>query len=513
MATAPSPLQPPPATNSSPPPFKTNTQSPNPHGAPASVAPSSTAAAAPPPTMSSGPSHMVLCVRAVIGELRACGHLAGLEIPEAELTEAGAPALFDGVLATFLAEARVPGALPSLPMPVVLGEDNPVDLLRLYVAVRSRGGFAAVTSWAVIAEAVGLEPVADAALRLVYAKYMSLLEQTIGKPEKQAEVAGCSRNAVHRSNAKKDKFLSPHKDHASAGSAHLKRKREGLVQMLNWVRLRAKCPGEHLIVGQNPDRQFSLALMLRRHMFANFDCSKLPYGTTSPQSGLTNEEQTQYNGWDDQSCAGGNSDKILHARARRSGIADVPVWTGKTTVPYDEPHVLRFLGQPLLPPESNEGLDADTIGKGRPDKCSCQLPGSVACVRFHVTEKRIKLKHELGSAFYAMGFDCVGEDAALTWRKDEEKKFNAVIQNNLPSSKYRFFEEVFAAMGSKGRKGLVSYYHNVFQVRRRAYQNRLTPNDVDSDDDSLEPGFLHLRQGGGQGNSMSASSFGTQRGS
>ena len=279
MATAPSPRPPPPATNSSAPPFKTNTQSPNPHGAPAPGSPSPTAAAPPPPTMSSGPSHMVLCVRAVIGELRACGHLAGLEIPEAEVTEAGAPALFDGVLSTFLAEARVPGAL----MPVVLGDDSPVDLLRLYVAVRSRGGFAAVTSWAVVAEAVGLEPAADAALRLVYAKYMSLLEQTIGKPEKQAEVAGSSRSAAHRSNAKKDKFLSPHKDHANAGSAHLKRKRDGLVQMLNSIRLLAKCPGEHQIVGQNPGSQFSLALMLRRHMFANFNCSKLPYGTTSPQ--------------------------------------------------------------------------------------------------------------------------------------------------------------------------------------------------------------------------------------
>jgi hypothetical protein len=226
---------------------------------------------------------LVVCLRAVIGELRACGHLAGLEIPDAELTEAGAPALFHSVVATFLAEARVPGALPSLPLPLVLGDDSPVDLLRLYFAVRCRGGFAAVTSWAVVAEAIGLEPAADAALRLVYAKYLSLLEQTIAKPEKQAEVAGSSRNTAHRSKNAKDKFLSPHKDHGSAGSAHLKRKREGLVQMLNWVRLLAKSPGEHRIGGRNTGSQFSLALMLRRQMFANLNCSKLPYGTTSPQ--------------------------------------------------------------------------------------------------------------------------------------------------------------------------------------------------------------------------------------
>ncbi|XP_037461207.1 AT-rich interactive domain-containing protein 1-like [Triticum dicoccoides] len=512
MATPPSPPPPPPATNSSAPPFKTNTPSPNPHGAPAARAPSSPAAATPPPPMSSGPSHLVLCVRDVIGKLRARGHLSGLEIPDDELTEAGAPALFETVLAAFLAEGRVSAGLPLLPKPLVLGKGGLVDMLPLYLAVRSRGGFAAVTSWAAIAEAVGLEPAADAPIKLVYAKHLWLLEQSIGKPERQDEVAGSSSNAAHRSNAKKDKFLSSHKDHASAGSAHLKRKREVPLQMLNWVRLVAKNPGEHG-AGQNHGSQLSSTLMFRRLMFENIDCSKLPYSTTSPQSGLTNEEQPQYDGWDDRLCAGGHSDRILHARTRLSGLADVPDWTGKPSLPYDEPHVLRFLGEPLLPAPSNESLDADAIGKGRPDNCNCQIPGSVACVRFHVTEKRIKLKRELGSAFYAMGFDRIGEDAALTWRRDEEKKFNAVIQNNLPSSKYRFMEEVFAAMGSKGRKDIVSYYHNVFHVRRRAYQNRLTPNDVDSDDDSLEPGFLHLRQGGAQGNSMSASSSGTQRGS
>ncbi|VAH15998.1 unnamed protein product [Triticum turgidum subsp. durum] len=155
-------------------------------------------------------------------------------------------------------------------------------MLPLYLAVRSRGGFAAVTSWAAIAEAVGLEPAADAPIKLVYAKHLWLLEQSIGKPERQDEVAGSSSNAAHRSNAKKDKFLSSHKDHASAGSAHLKRKREVPLQMLNWVRLVAKNPGEHG-AGQNHGSQLSSTLMFRRLMFENIDCSKLPYSTTSPQ--------------------------------------------------------------------------------------------------------------------------------------------------------------------------------------------------------------------------------------
>lgn len=412
---------------------------------------------------------MVLSLRCVIGELRARGHVAGLEIPDGELTEAGAPALFVDVLAAFLAEVQVPCALPTLAMPPVFVADRPVDLLRLYLAVRSRGGFAAVSSWAAVAVALGLEPTAYSAIKLVYAKYLSLLEQSIWKPRKQDGVVESSGNADHRSKAKKGKFMSPHKDHASAGSSQLKRKRNVLVEMLNWVRLVAKSPGEHSIVGQSPGSQFPLMLMLRREM------------TASPQNGLAAEEQTQSNGWDELS-ADERWDRFSSARIRLCGVADVPEWP---SLPYDEPHVLRFLGQPLLPPESNEALDADTIGMGRPDKCNCQLPGSIACIRFHVTEKKILLKRELGSAFYAMGFDRIGEDAALTWTKDEEEKFNDAIQNGLPSSKNSFWDKPDHVLVSKSRKGLVSYYYNVFQLRRRAYQNRLTPNDVDSDDDSI----------------------------
>lgn len=463
--------------------------------------------------MSSGPSDAVLAVLGLIGELRACGLLAGLEIPHAGHPEARAPALFDGVLAAFLAEARLPGAPPSLPMPPALGDGRPVDLLRLYLDVRSRGGFAAVASWAAVAEKAGLDPALDAAVKLVYAKYLSLLEQIIRKPGKQENVSGSSGNAGHRSNAKKDKFLSPTKDPACAGLARLKRKREVLVGMLNWVGLVAKNPNERWVVGKNPDSHFSMALMLRRQMFANNDSINVPRGSASPQSGLTTEEQALYDGWEDQLSAGGSSDTISRAQIRPCGQADIPEWTGKPSLPYNDPHVLRFLGELILSPESNEALDVGPICKGRPDECNCQLPGSIACVRFHVTEKKIKLKRELGSAFYAMGLDCIGEDAALTWTKDEEKKFSAIIQQNLPSSKYNFWDQLYAVFQSKGTEGLVSYYHNVFQLRRRAYQNRIAPNVVDSDDDSIEPGFLHLRQDGGQSSSRSAPSSGTQKGS
>ncbi|XP_062200476.1 AT-rich interactive domain-containing protein 2-like [Phragmites australis] len=204
-------------------------------------------------------------------------------------------------------------------------------------------------------------------------------------------------------------------------------------------------------------------------------------------------------------------DRIFGSKIRPCGQADIPEWTGKPSSPYDDPRALRFLGEPILPPESNEDLDGGSIGKRRQDDCNCQFPGSIACVRFHVTEKKIELKRELGSAFYEMRLDRIGENLALVWTKDEERKFNTTIQKNLPSSKHNFWDKLLAVFRSKGREGLVSYYHNVFQVRRRAYQNRLAPNAADSDDDSIEPGFLYLLQGGRKSRSRSAASSGNRK--
>ncbi|XP_044969232.1 uncharacterized protein LOC123429243 isoform X1 [Hordeum vulgare subsp. vulgare] len=273
MATPPSP---PPSMNSSACPFKTNIPSPKPRGAPA-------VGASP---VSSGPRHIVVYVRDIVNKLRAGGHLSGLDTPDAELTEEGTSALFEGVLEAFLAEVRASAGLPLLPKPLMIGKDGPVEMqmLRLHLAVRSSGGYAAVTSWAAIAEVVGLEPVAAAPLKLLYFKYLLPLEQSIGncKPEMQdQEVAGGCRDAVaaRRSNGKKDQA-------SLRSSGHLKRKRGAPVplQMLNWVRLVAKSPLEH---GNGICSQFSSTLMLRRLRFANVDCSQLAQSTTSQQSGLT----------------------------------------------------------------------------------------------------------------------------------------------------------------------------------------------------------------------------------
>ncbi|KAL6641012.1 hypothetical protein ACP70R_019193 [Stipagrostis hirtigluma subsp. patula] len=482
-----------PSSNSTAPPFKTNTTGPSRAHAPAQGVPASAAAAAPPPPQPIRIrvlSDATLAVLSVVAQLRTRGRLVGLEIPEAQLPAERAPALFEGVLSAFLAESEGPEAAQNLPIPPPpLADGRSVELLRLYIAVRDRGGFsavAAVKSWPAVAEEVGLHPTAAAAVELLYAEYLAPLEQSIRRRGVGHGVVESSGDAGRRVSSKKDKFLSPTKNPASAGPAHLKRKREELVEMLNWVRGVARSPAEPGVVGMNSQSGLSAAVLLRRQMFANKRCCK---GSASAQGGLSNEET---------------------ARIRPCGQADIPEWTGKPSSPYDDPHALKFLGKPILFPENNEDLDGGSIGKGRQDDCNCQFPGSIACVRFHVTEKRIILKRELGSAFYEMGFDRIGEDLAQTWRKDEERKFNSTILENLPSSKYNFWGKLLDVLHSKGREGLVRYYHNVFQVWRRGYQNRLA-NAPDSDDDTIEPGFLHIRQPSGQSSSRSAASSGKRR--
>ncbi|KAG8091764.1 hypothetical protein GUJ93_ZPchr0012g21997 [Zizania palustris] len=164
--------------------------------------------------------------------------------------------------------------------------------------------------------------------------------------------------------------------------------------------------------------------------------------------------------------------------------ADIPEWIGKPTSPYEDQDMLRFLGEPVLIPKYNEDFCAATVGKGRPDKCNCSLPGSISCIRVHVEDKKTELKCELDLSYYAMGFGQCGEDATVTWTKDEEKKFETIIQQNQPSSKYQFFDKLIAAFPSKSKGAIVSYYYNVFELRRIALQNRSqVVHDVDNDDD------------------------------
>lgn len=164
--------------------------------------------------------------------------------------------------------------------------------------------------------------------------------------------------------------------------------------------------------------------------------------------------------------------------------AEVPEWTGETF--ESDSKWLGFKFWPLEKPEHRFLIERDPIGRGRQDSCGCQVPGSNECVRFHVGEKKLRLKRELGSAFYQWRFDKMGEDFALSLTREAQKEFKAIVASNPPSTGICFWPEIFKSFPTKSSEDLVSYYFNVFVLRRRGYQNRFTPSNIDSDDDEYE---------------------------
>ncbi|XP_074263338.1 AT-rich interactive domain-containing protein 1 [Silene latifolia] len=162
----------------------------------------------------------------------------------------------------------------------------------------------------------------------------------------------------------------------------------------------------------------------------------------------------------------------------------VPEWTGVTI--NSDP---KWLGSQTWPLEKTENLsliERDPIGKGRRDNCGCQFPGSNECVKFHVSEKRLKIRYELGSAFYAWNFDKMGEDCSVAWTIDEEKKFISIVKDNPQSLQKCFWVPMCEALPKKKWADQVNYYYNVFMLRRRGYQNRHYPSDIDSGDDETD---------------------------
>ncbi|PON92111.1 ARID DNA-binding domain containing protein [Trema orientale] len=168
--------------------------------------------------------------------------------------------------------------------------------------------------------------------------------------------------------------------------------------------------------------------------------------------------------------------------------AQVPAWTGET---FESDS--KWLGSRAWPLEQSEErflVERDPIGRGRQDSCGCQVPGSTECVRFHIAEKKLRVKRELGSAFYLWRFHKMGEEVTMFWTEGEEKKFKNIVISNPPSLEKCFWDEIYKVFPTKRKADLVSYYYNVFLLRRRAHQNRFSPSNIDSDDEESEPGLV-----------------------
>ncbi|XP_060172579.1 uncharacterized protein LOC132603497 isoform X1 [Lycium barbarum] len=120
-------------------------------------------------------------------------------------------------------------------------------------------------------------------------------------------------------------------------------------------------------------------------------------------------------------------------------------------------------------------------------ECSCEDKGSMKCVRLHIKEAREKLKISLGEeTFVRLGFCGVGEVVTEKWREEEGDLFHEVVFSNPASLGKDFWNKLAIKFPSRTRKELVSYYFNIFILRKRAKQNRFDPSNVDSDNDEWQ---------------------------
>ncbi|KAL1192145.1 AT-rich interactive domain-containing protein 1 [Cardamine amara subsp. amara] len=164
--------------------------------------------------------------------------------------------------------------------------------------------------------------------------------------------------------------------------------------------------------------------------------------------------------------------------------AEVPEWI-ETTSESDS----KWLGTriwPLSKERNNNNLliERDRIGQGRQDPCGCHNPGSIECVRFHITKKQEKLKLELGPAFYMWCCDIMGEGTLLYWTDLEQKKIKSLM-TSPPTLSSAVFDQAKLILSSKSRGKIVSYFYNVTLLQFRANQSRITPHEIDSDTDEL----------------------------
>lgn len=145
----------------------------------------------------------------------------------------------------------------------------------------------------------------------------------------------------------------------------------------------------------------------------------------------------------------------------------------------------KLMGTCIIPmPDSNLHVQSSSnAGNGITD-CDCPDEGSVRCVRQHVKEAREKLLKSLGhEKFVKLGFCDMGEEVSGKWSEEEEQVFHKVVFSNPVSLDRKFWKHLSAVFPYRTKKEIVSYYFNVFMLRRRAAQNRSYMLDIDSDDD------------------------------
>ncbi|KAL6186773.1 hypothetical protein ACLB2K_042892 [Fragaria x ananassa] len=174
--------------------------------------------------------------------------------------------------------------------------------------------------------------------------------------------------------------------------------------------------------------------------------------------------------------------------------ASIPSWSGHNCYTVED----RLLGMTVIPmPDLNlSAPEFDKVGQGRKN-CKCLDAGTCRCVQQHIMEAREELRRSLGNEkFLKLGFCDMGEEVvAQRWSDEEEQAFHDVVYSNPASLGRKFWKHLSAVFPSRSKRELVSYYFNVFILRRRAAQNRSNTVEIDSDDDEWHGSYGSANDG------------------
>ncbi|KAK6927065.1 hypothetical protein RJ641_008784 [Dillenia turbinata] len=170
--------------------------------------------------------------------------------------------------------------------------------------------------------------------------------------------------------------------------------------------------------------------------------------------------------------------------------ANLPEWTNTTNSSYagysKGEDTSKWLGTSIWPIEARSTESGEEmIGRGRPDFCLCDVPGSVECLHHHVSAANVKLQHSLGAAFWIWKFNEMGEQISNLWSSEEQKKFNYLVKRNPAIQGKSFMRPALDCLKSKTRASIVSYYFNVYAPWQISIKTRSGEIMVDSDDEAI----------------------------
>lgn len=173
---------------------------------------------------------------------------------------------------------------------------------------------------------------------------------------------------------------------------------------------------------------------------------------------------------------------------------EVPPWTPPVSTSFGNP---KWLGTKIWPAKGKSTTSTNRnmvgIGKGRKENCDCAFPGSIECVRKHVSKKRFQLQIDIGPVFWTWKFDEMGEDVSKSWSLKEERKFEYIVKMNTNSKGKNLLKTAIESLPGKSRGSIVSYYLNVYVPRRFRTSCINIDTDGEDDDDDDADNMLSLK--------------------